>query len=96
MTNTRDDFRQRACIAAPCPGVGEDHAEGRPVSICSRCGLFVYDLTGLDGQQASNLTLTTEALPGPRFFRRQDGKFLTRNCPVGLQDLRARLRRSAG
>lgn len=96
MTQAEDDFRRRACFAAPCSGACDGHADDRPVSICRRCGLFVYDLTGLDAQQAASLTLATEAIPGPRFFRRQDGKFLTRNCPEGLAELRNRLRRSAG
>jgi hypothetical protein len=96
MTDVPSDFRQRGCIAAPCPGAHDATGEAERVGICRQCGLFVYDLTDLNEHQAATLTLETEALPGPRFFRRQDGKFLTRNCPVGLEQLRMRLRRSAG
>lgn len=96
MTHTKDQFLEKSCIAAPCPGACDSQADGQRVGICRSCGLFVYDLTDLDQHQAAGLTLATEAIAGPRFFRRQDGKFLTRNCPVGLEQLRARLRRTAG
>jgi len=95
MTHAEDDFRARSCFAAPCASTADGQADGRRVGICRQCGLFVYDLDDLNQHQAANLVLATEAIAAPRFFRRQDGMFLTRNCPVGLEQLRARLRRTA-
>lgn len=95
MTSTDDDLHARSCFAAPCPGACDAGKDDKRVGICGRCGLFVYDLTGLNGQQAGNLALAIEAIATPRFFQRRDGKFLTRNCPIGLEALRDRLRRSA-
>ena len=103
MSHPSRDYLMNSCIAAPCP-VGKESGtcadagtgSGRKVSTCQTCGLFVYDLDGVSATQAGDLTLAMEALPTPRFFRRRDGRYLTRNCPVGLADLKARLRQNAG
>src|SRR5688572_15945652 len=96
MPALESDYRQRSCVAAPCAAAADGLGHGCRASTCTRCGLFVYDLEGLTATQATDLTLANEALPSPRFFRRRDGKYLTRNCPVGLNELRARMRQSTG
>ena len=96
MTYFDPHYLERSCVAAPCAGTCDGIESGRRVGLCRQCGLFVYDLEGVSATAAGDLTLAMEAVPTPRFFRRKDGKYLTRNCPVGLEQLRQRLKRTAG
>jgi hypothetical protein len=83
-------------IAAPCDGAcGQADGNAR-VGLCQRCGMFLYDIAGLSANAAQALTANTEGPSNGRLFKRRDGKVMTRNCPVGLEALRARLRKSAG
>lgn len=62
---------------------------------CASCRLHVYDLSEMSRKEAERLVFKTEGRVCVRFFRRDDGTILTRDCPVGLAAARARLARLA-
>jgi hypothetical protein len=85
----------RARIASPCPMKWDDmHAvgDGMQVRHCDQCNLNVYNLSEMRADEAEALLVAHEGrrLCGA-FYRRQDGTILTRDCPVGLALVRARL-----
>src|SRR5215208_4954218 len=82
-------------VAAPCPAdwskmVGDERAR-----YCDRCSLHVYNLTGMTRREAEALVASTEGRLCVRFYRREDGTILTRNCPVGLSALKRRAAHAA-
>ena len=63
---------------------------------CDRCALQVYNLSAMTRREISDLVSKAEGRVCGRFFRRQDGTLLTRDCPVGwTQRLNRRLSRIA-
>lgn len=94
--STPPKLLDHCAVAAPCSGACAT-SDGNPrVSLCQRCGLFLYDVENLSPGAAHTLTVRTEGQTSGRLFKRRDGKVMTRNCPVGLEELRARLRKSTG
>ncbi|GEM_PF-3172410 len=69
--------------ASRCGARWEDAPDSSRFQICPKCRLHVYDFSKMDLAQASELVFTREGKKEPRFYRRLDGKFLTRDCPVG-------------
>jgi hypothetical protein len=82
-------------VAAPCAADWERMAGGERVRFCAECSLNVYNLSGMTRREAEVLLMRTEGRLCVRFFRREDGTILTRQCPVGLRALKARLSRTA-
>src|SRR4051812_6201736 len=66
--------------------------DGERVRHCDQCDLNVYNLSALTADEAEVLLVAHEGrrLCGA-FYRREDGTVLTRDCPVGLALVRARL-----
>ncbi|HWW74152.1 MAG TPA: hypothetical protein VNZ44_02080, partial [Pyrinomonadaceae bacterium] len=60
------------------------------------CELHVYNLSGMTRREAEALVANTEGRLCVRFYRRDDGTILTRNCPVGFAALKRRVSRVAG
>lgn len=50
---------------------------------CHRCDLNVYNLTAMTRDEAQSLVDSTEGRLCTRFYRRQDGTILTRDCRAG-------------
>ncbi|HEY9731733.1 MAG TPA: hypothetical protein V6C89_07465 [Drouetiella sp.] len=48
---------------------------------CGVCQAAVYDFDGWEREQAEALIFQRENLKRPKFFIRDDGKFMTRKCP---------------
>src|SRR4051812_34206307 len=69
--------------------------DGERVRHCDQCDLNVYNLSALTADEAEVLLRAHEGrrLCGT-FYRREDGTVLTRDCPVGLALVRARLART--
>ncbi|MBX9685278.1 MAG: hypothetical protein K2X27_01175 [Candidatus Obscuribacterales bacterium] len=53
------------------------------VGFCEKCKLRYYDFSGMELPQAEELIFKMEGIEKPKLFKRSDGKFLTRDCPVG-------------
>lgn len=91
FTNPLDNIK----IASPCSmdwdamtGVGRKR-------YCGECKLSVYNLSGMTRTEAESLLMNSEGRLCVRFYRRQDGTILTKDCPVGWQAVKQRLSRVA-
>ena len=64
------------------------------VRFCGKCEKNVYSLDALTVEEIRTLLLRNEGKVCWRFFVRRDGTVLTKDCPVGLQRVRMRVRAS--
>ena len=82
-------------IAAPCPANWDEmfSFQGDRVRYCSQCKLNVYNLSDMTQGDAEALILRTEGRLCVRMYRRADGTILTKNCPVGMAAIKARMSR---
>jgi hypothetical protein len=55
------------------------------VRFCTRCQQKVFNLSAMTAEQATTLLAQREGALCVRFYRRQDGTFMTADCPFGLQ-----------
>lgn len=81
-------------VASPCPANWDDMTGDDRKRFCGQCNLHVYNLS--DMPEVDALKLVNEAGDGRlciRFFRREDGTMLTRDCPVGLRAVRVKFAR---
>jgi len=62
---------------------------------CKLCQKNVYNLSGMNRDEAEQLIEENNGELCVRFFRRRDGTLLTVDCPVGLREVRARMVRGA-
>jgi hypothetical protein len=83
-------------VAAPCPADWEKMVGDERVRYCNKCELHVYNLSGMTRREAEALVTNTEGRLCVRFYRRDDGTILSRNCPVGLAAFKRRVSRAAG
>lgn len=74
----------RIGVASPCSESWDGMEGDERVRYCDRCALNVYNLSDLTRDQASDLVSAAEGRLCVRFFKRDDGTMLTRDCPVGL------------
>lgn len=88
--NLLDNLR----VAAPCPASWSDMRGDNRVRYCDQCSLHVYNLSDMTRAEAESLLESTEGRLCVRYYQRADGTVLTRNCPVGVQRVRLRLRRT--
>jgi hypothetical protein len=58
---------------------------GEKYRMCGGCNSFVYDFADLDAEEAQSLVFKREGISKPCFYQRSDGRYLTRDCPVGVQ-----------
>jgi len=78
-------------IASPCHVSWDEMTGDERVRFCKQCSLHVYNLTDMPRAEAEAFVNKAEGRTCIRFFRREDGTLLTRDCPVGLRALRQRL-----
>ena len=71
--------------ASVCQSTWEEMTGTDRYRICKQCSLCVYDFTKLELPEAEALVFRREGISKPAFYRRQDGRFMTRDCPVGVQ-----------
>lgn len=85
-------------VAAPCDASWDEMVpiEGERVKYCSSCSLNVYNVSEMTAQEAEDLLIRHEGRLCVRYYQRQDGTILTKNCPVGVRAVGMSLiRRSA-
>src|ERR1051325_11104658 len=80
-------------IASPCKADWDQMIGSEQVRFCGQCSLNVYNLSGMTRNQAESLIARNEGRLCVRFYRRNDGSILTRDCPVGLRAVRQRTTR---
>ncbi|HEY9870452.1 MAG TPA: hypothetical protein V6D08_14905, partial [Candidatus Obscuribacterales bacterium] len=77
--------------ASLCPSRWEDLSGSERYRLCKQCHLFVYDFEKMDLGAVKKLVFQREGITDPTFYKRQDGRFLTRDCPVGVQRRQKRI-----
>jgi hypothetical protein len=82
-------------VASPCPVSWESMTGDERKRFCRQCNLHVYNLSDMPREEAEAFISKAEGRTCVRFYRREDGTVLTRDCPVGLRALRQRFIRSA-
>lgn len=89
------EFRSEPTIAKPsCPIENYEKASECPVKwdemvgksrvrFCEKCEQQVYDLSKLDQAEAEQLIVKREGKSDLTYYRRADGKWQVRDCPIG-------------
>lgn len=77
------DILEDIRVASPCQVSWEAMNGDDRVRFCDRCGLNVYDISTMTGDDALALVNEREGNLCVRFHRRKDGTVITSDCPVG-------------
>jgi Carboxypeptidase regulatory-like domain len=83
-----DQFR----VASACSANWESMKGDDQVRFCGECKKHVYNLSAMTRRDAESLLSSGESICG-RYYQRSDGTILTEDCPVGLREKAARVRR---
>src|SRR5262245_18862321 len=87
-----NDLLDGISVASPCPVQWSQMQGDERKRLCAQCKLHVHNLSAMSRRDANELLQRgREGRVCVRFFRREDGTVLTRDCPVGL---RRKLRRA--
>lgn len=82
-------------IASPCTERWESMCGDDRRRHCAKCNLDVHNISALSRDEAEGvLAKLSEGRVCARFFRRTDGTILTKDCPIGLAAVRAKLLKS--
>jgi hypothetical protein len=81
-------------IASPCPAPWDSMVGDERARFCAQCKLHVYNLREMSHEDALSFIQHREGRTCVQFFRREDGKVLTRDCPVGVRALKQRFVRA--
>lgn len=83
-------------LALACSWTWDDKGTRDRVRYCGVCQTQVYNFEGMDNRQARAFVFERENLGEPKFFRRPDGKYMTKNCPIALAKRRRRILMTIG
>ncbi|CAN5508688.1 hypothetical protein BH10CYA1_BH10CYA1_40410 [soil metagenome] len=72
-------------MATPCSFTWSESSSKDRVRACSQCRTQVYDFTGMELDDAEALIFKQESVKKATLFKRADGKFMTKNCPLQAQ-----------
>lgn len=76
-------------IASPCPAAWSEMTGDDKVRHCKLCSLNVYNISAMSTEEAEAVL---DAAAGRRmcvrFYRRADGRVMTRDCPIGFREAR--------
>jgi len=78
-------------VAAPCDAEWKWMYGNDRVRFCGQCSQNVFNLSAMTTEEAEDLIRRADGRLCVRFYRRDDGTILTKNCPVGLQAIREKL-----
>lgn len=81
---TADDYK----IASPnCPFVWSENPDNpkERVKYCTNCSAQIYNLTGFDMGESQSLIFKRENRNNAPLYKREDGKFMTSDCPIALK-----------
>lgn len=81
-------------VASPCKASWSAMAGDDRVRHCHLCDLNVYNLSAMTEAEAAALVREREGRLCVRFYRRQDGTVITRDCPVGWSAALSSMRRA--
>jgi hypothetical protein len=80
-------------VASPCEASWDEMTGDERMRFCGQCKLHVYNISEMEREEAERFIRSREGRTCVRFYRRQDGTVLTKDCPVGLRALRQRFAR---
>lgn len=81
---TADDYK----MATPnCPFVWSENPDNpkERVKYCTNCNAQVYNLSGFDMNETQSLIFKRENRNNAPLYKREDGKFMTSDCPIALK-----------
>jgi hypothetical protein len=82
--------------ASTCPAMWEDMSGADRFRLCSQCKLYMYDFTGMTPDEAKAMAYKREGMEGEiKFYKRIDKRYLTQDCPVGIQIRKTRIKVAA-
>ncbi len=70
--------------AAPCSSSWDKMSGDGCLKFCYQCKLMVYDFSGMEMTEAQQIISKREQKENSVLYKRKDGKFLTKDCPVGV------------
>jgi hypothetical protein len=70
--------------AAPCHVDWQQMKGGERTRFCESCQLQVYNFNGLGLAEAEEIVFQRESKRGITLYKREDGRFLSSDCPVGI------------
>lgn len=91
FTNPLDNIK----IESPCKANWNEMIGSERKRYCSDCKLNVYNLSDMTQTEAENFLINSEGRVCLRVFRRNDGTVLTKNCPIGLHNLKRKVSQRA-
>lgn len=83
-------------IASPCHARWEDMNGNDRARFCSQCNKNVYNFSAMTRTEVESLIREKEGRLCGRFYRRRDGRMLTKDCEVGVKRKRNRLAHICG
>ena len=72
-------------VAKPCPASWSEMEGDDKVRFCSHCEQRVYNLTAMTRSEAEQLLASRSGRLCLRYYRRYDGRIMTRDCPKGAK-----------
>lgn len=78
---TQDDYK---LAQTGCPFVWTENPDNpkERVKYCTECSLQVYNFSGFDMAEAQSLIFKRENRNNAPLYKREDGKFMTADCPI--------------
>lgn len=77
-------------IASPCTASWDEMKGDERVRYCGHCEKNVYNLSGMERDEAEKLVRERSTEICVRLYQRQDGTVITADCPVGVRRKRRR------
>lgn len=80
-------------VASPCAANWNDMQGDERVRLCAECDRHVYDFSEMKQREIEALMRGADGRICAAIYRRRDGTVITADCPVGLREKAARVRR---
>jgi hypothetical protein len=92
-----DELMKRAQIAEPCTAKWEEMTGDEKTRLCAQCNLNVHNAREMTDEEVmlKIMSIAEGNRVCMRIYRRADGTFLTKNCPVGVRKQLERARKAA-
>lgn len=78
-------------VASPCSADWNEMVGDERKRFCGQCSLNVYNLSGMTRDEAERLLINSEGRLCVRFYKREDGTVLTKDCPVGWAKVKQKI-----
>ena len=91
------DLMRRTELATPCTADWDEMSGDEKIRHCRQCDLNVYNVSAMTDEEVLEqmVMLTAGKKVCMSLYRRSDGTFITKDCPVGLRRLQERARHAA-